>query len=527
MNNFTKSFVLAFFCLINTVVFALPKLNSYPTATATIYLDFDGHMVTGSLWNGGMPIACIAPALTDAQITEIFNRVSEDYRPFNVNITTDSTKFLSAPLAQRIRVIVTPTSAWKPNVGGISYIGSFTWGDDTPAFVFSDRLGPNNTKFIAECCSHESGHTLGLSHQSKYDSACNLIETYNTGYGTGETSWAPIMGNSYSRNMTGWNDGATPYGCANTQDNLSIITSTNGFGYRTDDYSDSLNATTFSPNNTSFSINGIIATGNDKDAFKFNITQNTSIHIDATPFNLGTGNNGSNLDIKIMLYDQNKVLMRTYDAVNIMSISIDTTLKTGTYYFVLDGTGNAYASNYGSIGSYTLTGFRTVLPIKEVTLSGNTDNNKHNLSWNVISDEPLQSVTVEYSTDGMNFNVLNSITLSSRTMSYLPNDENTRYYRMKAVSYTNQIMYSNVIALRGISKPVNPFIVSTLVHQQITVNAFENYQYAILDANGRMLSKGTGNKGFNNIDVSRFASGFYVIQLYGTTTKQTERIIKQ
>ena len=168
-----------------------------------------------------------------------------------------------------------------------------------------------------------------------------------------------------------------------------------------------------------------------------------------------------------------------------------------------------------------------MLPIKEVTLSGNTDNNKHNLSWNVISDEPLQSVTVEYSTDGMNFNVLNSITLTSRTMSYLPNDENTRYYRMKAVSYTNQIMYSNVIALRGISKPVHPFIVSTMVHQQITVNAFENYQYAILDANGRMLSKGSGNKGFNNIDVSRFASGFYVIQFYGTTTKQTERIIKQ
>jgi hypothetical protein len=66
-----------------------------------------------------------------------------------------------------------------------------------------------------------------------------------------------------------------------------------------------------------------------------------------------------------------------------------------------------------------------------------------------------------------------------------------------------------------------------MVHQQITVNAFENYQYAILDANGRMLSKGSGNKGFNNIDVSRFASGFYVIQFYGTTTKQTERIIKQ
>jgi hypothetical protein len=129
-----------------------------------------------------------------------------------VNITTDSTKFLSAPLTRRIRIVITPTSSWRPNVGGISFVGSFTWGDNTPGFVFSDRLGPNNTKFIAECCSHESGHTLGLSHQSKYNTNCSLAETYSTGNGTGETGWAPIMGNSYNRNMTGWNNGPTPYG---------------------------------------------------------------------------------------------------------------------------------------------------------------------------------------------------------------------------------------------------------------------------------------------------------------------------
>ncbi len=527
MKNFTKSIFVAIVCLLSTTVFAIPKLSSFPTASATIYLDFDGQMVTGTLWNGGMPIACVAPTLTDAQITEIFNRVAEDYRPFNINITTDSTKYLSASLTKRVRIIVTPTSAWKPNVGGISYIGSFTWGDDTPAFVFSDRLGPNNAKFIAECCSHESGHAVGLSHQSKYDATCNLTETYNTGIGTGETGWAPIMGNSYSRNMTGWNDGPTPYGCANTQDNLSIITSTNGFGYRTDDYSDSLNTSAYSPNNTSFSINGVVSTGVDKDVFRFNFTQNTNIHIDATPFNLGTGNNGSNLDIKILLFDENKTLIKTFDAPNTMSISIDTNLKTGNYYFVLDGTGNANAGNYGSIGSYTLTGFRTVLPIKEVSLSGNTDNNKHNLSWNVITDEPLASVIVEYSIDGRNFEILNSASVSSKNMSYVPNDNNTRYYRVKAVSVYNQIVYSNVIALRGVSKPNMPFVVSTMVHQQVIVNAPENFQYAILDANGRMLLKGNGYKNLNNIDVSKFAAGIYIIQLYGTNTKQTERIIKQ
>src|SRR5258708_37517623 len=84
---------------------ALPKLSSLPTVQATIFLDFDGHYVTSSIWNGGTPINCAPSGMNDAQITEIFNRVSEDYRPFNVNITTDSTVFLTAPLTKRIRII--------------------------------------------------------------------------------------------------------------------------------------------------------------------------------------------------------------------------------------------------------------------------------------------------------------------------------------------------------------------------------------------------------------------------------------
>src|SRR5665647_1224350 len=132
---------------------SLPVLSSLPSAQATIFLDFDGHYVQTTSWNGGNPIDCASSGLSDAQIIEIFNRVSEDYRPFNIDITTDSTKFLAAPLTKRIRIIITPTSGWYTGVGGVSYTGSFTWGDDTPAFVFCDRLGPNNTKMVAECCS--------------------------------------------------------------------------------------------------------------------------------------------------------------------------------------------------------------------------------------------------------------------------------------------------------------------------------------------------------------------------------------
>jgi hypothetical protein len=524
MKNFTKSILVLLITLSANYAFALPKLNSLTSATATIFLDFDGQTVSSAYWNAGNKISCVAPALTDAQITEIFLRVSEDYRPFNINITTDSTKFLAAPLTKRIRIIITPTSSWKPNVGGISYVGSFTWGDDTPGFVFSDRLGPNNAKFIAECCSHESGHTLGLSHQSRYNTDCTLAETYCTGSGTGETGWAPIMGNSYNRNMTGWNNGPTPYGCANTQDNLSILTNANGFGYRADDYSDSLDASSFTLSSTSFSSDGIITTNTDKDVFKIQFTENSTLHIDATPFGSSNGNSGSNLDIKLLLYNQAKQLIRTYDPITSLSVSLDTTLKTGTYYLVLDGTGNAYANNYSSIGSYTLTGFKSALPITKVSLSGSSINNKHQLTWDIITDEPLQQLDIESSTNGVVFDKISSVNNVTKSFTCTPTEN--KFYRLKATSIYNQIMYSNVIYLKGIETKIKAFTIGNFIADKISLTATENYRYKLMDNSGRVLEMGSGFKGSQQINMNGKSAGIYFLQIFGTTQKMTERIIK-
>ena len=70
----------------------VPVFNSYPEARPVIFLDFDGHYVTGTNWNVFGPIDCAPSNLNEQQITEVFNRVAEDYRPFNINITTDSTR---------------------------------------------------------------------------------------------------------------------------------------------------------------------------------------------------------------------------------------------------------------------------------------------------------------------------------------------------------------------------------------------------------------------------------------------------
>ena len=97
----------------------LGKMSSYPSASATIFLDFDGQTVVSPYWNGGMPIYAAAPALTEAQILRVFNQVSEDFRPFNVNITTDSTVYFAAPATKRQRVIITSTSSWYGSAGGV------------------------------------------------------------------------------------------------------------------------------------------------------------------------------------------------------------------------------------------------------------------------------------------------------------------------------------------------------------------------------------------------------------------------
>ena len=136
---------------------------------------------------------------------------------------------------------------------------------------FPTIVGEQNIKALAEVISHESGHTLGLQHQSSYDESCNLTSVYNGGTGNGETAWAPIMGTGNERNFSLWNYGPTQKGCGQKQDNLYFITRMNGFDYRLDDHGDDLaHATNIALDAQQFSQSGIIATTQDVDIFQFN-----------------------------------------------------------------------------------------------------------------------------------------------------------------------------------------------------------------------------------------------------------------
>lgn len=180
-----------------------------------ILVDFDGQTVTNGLWNNGSTLNCASSGLSSAQISEVLNEVRALYAAYNVVITYDENVYNAANPMKRTRVVVTATSSWySSGVSGIAYTGSFTWGDQTPAFVFSDRLY-YTPHFVAEIVAHEAGHTLGLTHQTEYDGSCNLVSRYKNG---------AVMGNSLNSTQGQWIYGTTT-SCYTYQDDNSLLRS--------------------------------------------------------------------------------------------------------------------------------------------------------------------------------------------------------------------------------------------------------------------------------------------------------------
>jgi prepilin-type processing-associated H-X9-DG protein len=514
----------------------VPVLNSYPTASAAIFLDFDGHTVDGTSWNwSGSPIVCGVSGLSTAGITEIFNRVAEDYRPFNINITTDSTKFLSAPADQRMRVIITTSSSWYGNTaGGVAFISSFTWGDDHPCFVFSALLG-YNVKKISEAVSHESGHTLGLYHQSQYDGNCYKLTDYHAGLGTGEIGWAPIMGIGYNQNFTLWANGPNSFGCTSYQSDLDIITSApNRFGYRQDDHGDTITeATAALFTNNQFDINGIIQQNTDEDVFRFIMPGKATFKLNATPYNVGTGNAGSDLDMQITLYNELNQLLNVYNPGALLNSVADTILNPGVYYLTVEGKGNIYAPAYASLGSYSLKANiegGVVLPTLKIRLLGLHIPKLQQFSWTIDADDTVTHQTLEISTNGKSFLPLAEMTTKDRSYSYDPllTDNNQNQYRLNVVFADGHHYYSNIVVLTKNEVVHKPEIIGNVINSGIVyVNSPGNYQYTIFDYTGKAITGGKLITGMNKVSLNNSISGIYIIRFSGNNQQWTDKILRQ
>jgi hypothetical protein len=514
-----------------TVKSQVPILSSYPSASAVIFLDFDGHTVANGAWNVSGPIYCGASGLNTAQMTEVFNRVAEDYRPFNINITTDSTKYLAAPLTKRMRVIVTVSYEWYGSAGGVAYVGSFTWGDDTPCFVFSGLLG-YSAKNVSEASAHEAGHTLGLFHQCTYDAGCVKTAEYNPGTGSGEIGWAPIMGVGYSKNLTLWNNGPNSYGCTSMQSDLDVITGgMNGFTYRTDDHANNFASATNVPFVSNlFTVNGVVTQNTDVDYFRITTTAFGRFQLNAIPTNVGAGNSGSDLDLQVSFYNNAQTLLNVYNPGTLLSSVLDSMLNPGTYYLKIEGRGNMYAPNYASLGSYALQGNFTAgaLPLRRLELQGASNNDEHQLQWIIDADELVIKQVLEISTDGRNFNTLTESPVASRSYAYRPGASGTIQYRLNVTFDNGHQYYSNVVTIRKTGATPGPKLISNLINTgAIEVSSPGIYNYIVYDLNGKTLVQGKLTNGSNMINAGNISNGMYIVRFTNGTEQWMEKFVRQ
>lgn len=529
-NQIRHGLILLFLISTLTSTAQVPLLSSNPSASAVIFLDFDGHTVAGTSWNYAGPIYCAPSGLNNTQITEAFNRVAEDYRPFGVNVTTDSTKYLAAPAYSRMRVIITVTSEWYGSAGGVAFVYSFTWGDDTPCFVFSALLA-YNAKYVSEAASHEAGHTLGLFHQSSYNASCVKTSDYNTGQGSGEIGWAPIMGTGYYKNFTLWNNGPNSYGCNNLQSDLSVITTGNGFSYRTDDYAATYAGATNAPFvSNQFNISGIIEQNTDQDMIKFTQPAAGRFQLTAVPYNVGSGNSGSDLDLQVTLYNNAQTQLNIFNPGTLLSSVIDTVLNPGIYYLKVEGKGNIYAPNYASLGSYALRGnwSTSTLPLRRLELHGQSYGDRHQLSWLIDADELVAQQILEMSTDGRNFSPVTQSDISVRSYEYRPNISGTIQYRLNVTFDNGRQYYSNIVTMRKTGSTPGPKLISNL----IAANSFEVssngvYDYTVVDFNGKTLLHGKLANGSNIITSANLPGGMYVIRFTNGTGQWLEKLVRQ
>jgi hypothetical protein len=347
------------------------KLHSKPGSNKLIYLDFNGHTVTNTAWGsatiktGPYDVDGYPATFSDAEqanIQNIWARVAEDFKPFDVDVTTEpptaaNMQRTSATDTQYgTRVVITQSNAaicGSSCGGGISYVGVFNFSSSSnpnfykPSWVFEDKLGNGNPKYVAEAVAHEAGHFLGLHHDG------TSTATYYKGHGADAIGWAPIMGNSYSKPVTQWSKGEYP-GANNKEDDLSIIQS-GGLPLRLDDYPNAIaSAAPLGGTAAAVSQSGIIGTRTDVDVFSFLSGAGSAL------FTFTPDTASADLDIKVTLLDALGNTIAVANPADALNASLSVSLAKGTYFLKVEGTGagdlTTGYSDYASIGKYKITG---------------------------------------------------------------------------------------------------------------------------------------------------------------------------
>ena len=340
------------------------RLHSRPGAQRTIYLDFDGHVVSRTAWNRdadpirsgfypGLSVDASA-AFNDAErdiVQDVWQRVAEDYAAFEVDVTTEDpgtaalTRSAAADRVYGMRALVTADNWCGTGCLGVAYTDVFDLVGGAayqPAWAFSAEVD-NDPIQIAESISHEVGHTLGLFHDGDN----------RTEYFLGHGMWSPIMGAGLGA-LTQWSRGEYTR-ASETQDDIAVM-ARSGIPLRPDDHG-------ALPTPLAGRTIGVIERRTDTDVFAVAPTCTGDLTVTATP-----AERGPDLDIALTVtgpsgtstvVDPPSGRSSTFEPTG-LDATYSASVDAGTYLLTVDGVGarnpvtDGY-SDYGSLGGYRLT----------------------------------------------------------------------------------------------------------------------------------------------------------------------------
>ncbi|HWA84732.1 MAG TPA: putative Ig domain-containing protein, partial [Opitutus sp.] len=352
-----------------------PVRHSRPGSKNVLYLDFNGYTIAGSRWNSTFGVSSYAAVAYDtdgdpatfsadeqAAIVQVWERVAEDYAPFDIDVTTEEPATLTPTTGRALITAATDANGVAmPNAeaaAGVSFVDVFGDYDyatsGSPALVYYTSFG-TDTAALAEAVAHELGHNLGLSHDGQTGSE------YYVGHGTGDTSWGPIMGAPYGRNVTQWSRGEY-YHANNHEDDVAIIAAHTA--YRPASAGATLTtAAAAAVSDTGISTAGVLTSSSDVNVYSFRTSAST-ISLAVATYRAASGTNGGDADVKLELLNSDGSVVASSDPASSTDASLSYKAKAGTYYARITpaGTGSPLNArptgytNYGSIGQYTLTG---------------------------------------------------------------------------------------------------------------------------------------------------------------------------
>lgn len=399
----------------------VPELSSRPGAAYTIYLDPSGFNYDGT-WSSSTP--GITPSLNEvadngtfgaadvAEINAIWAAMANQYRSFNVNVTTVDPAIAAGQSgtdierrdyydsqAHMMHTVIGKGDGWQGSADGLALLNTIGTVASNPGehtnWMFTNAYDGTatvaNGNYTGNISSHETGHTFGLNHQGDFTGTIPTATVVNEyGFGddaNGNGNYVATMGNASDRQRVAWRVGSTHNGDSQfvqndvmtilANDGAAIADSGIGHTFATAtaiplagsviDVNNPLHRGVISPNSAS-NPDPIGVDNYTKDVFSFVTDGSNPISLilhDGDDFlTPGVADNGLTLRGALSIFDSSYSLVAS--AVEDSSTLFQTytgLLGAGTYYAQITSFGgheevtNDYlAAQYYDMGGYFLTG---------------------------------------------------------------------------------------------------------------------------------------------------------------------------